>query len=167
MPNWCSNNLQITGTKEQIALLNKKLDECKGKSFFDIFGIPDAEAAGAGDDWYVYNLENYGCKWNCDAHVWDVDGDGTNLSISFDSPWGPPNKLFEGLTEEYTEVLAYYYEPGMAFCGRFQDGDDETYDIPGTVQEAMDTIPSDIDDFFNISEQIADREEEAAEDEDS
>jgi hypothetical protein len=165
MPNWCANSLQITGTKEQIAELETKLDDCKGKDFFNIFGIPDSDAAGAGDDWYAYNLENYGCKWNCTASSWDTEsGDGTTITISFDSPWAPPNKLFEAIADDYTEVLAYYYEPGMAFCGRFQDGYDECYDIPGTAEEARDTIPDDIDDFFCISEQIEDNEEDDEED---
>jgi len=160
MPNWCSNSLQITGTKEEITELFEKLEACKGQDFFDLF-VQNADEAGEKDDWYAYNLENYGCKWNCNANDWDVEsGDGTTISISFDSPWGPPNKLFEALTEKYTEVLAYYYEPGMAFCGSFWNGDEECYDIPDTAEEARDTIPSDIDDLFCISEQIADREAE-------
>ena len=164
MPNWCSNSLQITGTKEEIAELFEKLEACKGQDFFDLF-VQNAHEASADDDWYAYNLANYGCKWNCNANDWDVEsGDGTTITISFDSPWGPPDKLFEQLSQDYQSVLAYYYEPGMAFCGRFEDGFDNQYEIPGTAEEIRDTIPDDIDEMFCISEYAeeyaAEREEE-------
>ena len=164
MPNWCSNNLQITGTKEEIAELFGKLEACKGQDFFDLF-VQNADEAGEKDDWYAYNLANYGCKWNCNANDWDVEsGDGTTISISFDSPWCPPDKIFEQLYQEYESVLAYYYEPGMAFCGRFEDGFDNQYEIPGSSEEVRDTIPDDIDEMFSISEQMEDYEAENAED---
>ena len=167
MPNWCSNNLQITGTKEEIADIAAKLEACKGRDFFDLF-TRNAHEASADDDWYAYNLANYGCKWNCNANDWDVEsGDGTTISISFDSPWCPPDKIFEQLHQEYESVLAYYYEPGMAFCGRFEDGFDNQYEIPGSSEEVRDTIPDDIDEMFSISEQMEDYEAENAEDEDS
>lgn len=164
MPNWCSNNLQITGTKEEIADIAAKLEACKGQDFFDLF-TQNAHEASADDDWYAYNLANYGCKWNCNANDWDVEsGDGTTISISFDSPWCPPDKIFEQLSQEYESVLAYYYEPGMAFCGRFEDGFDNQYEIPGSSEEVRDTIPDDIDEMFSISEQMEDYEAENAED---
>ena len=164
MPNWCSNNLQITGTKEEIADIAAKLEACKGQDFFDLF-TRNAHEASADDDWYAYNLANYGCKWNCNANDWDVEsGDGTTISISFDSPWCPPDKIFEQLYQEYESVLAYYYEPGMAFCGRFEDGFDNQYEIPGSSEEVRDTIPDDIDEMFSISEQMEDYEAENAED---
>ncbi len=56
-----------------------------------------------------------------------------------DSPWGPPDKIFEQLSQDYQSVLAYYYEPGMAFCGRFEDGFDNQYEIPGSSEEVQDT----------------------------
>ena len=167
MPNWCSNNLQITGTKEEIADIAAKLEACKGQDFFDLF-TRNAHEASADDDWYAYNLANYGCKWNCNANDWDVEsGDGTTISISFDSPWCPPDKIFEQLSQEYESVLAYYYEPGMAFCGRFEDGFDNQYEIPSSSEEVRDTIPDDIDEMFSISEQMEDYEAENAENEDS
>ncbi len=160
MPNWCSNSLQITGTKKEIAELFEKLEACKGQNFFDLF-VQNAHEASADDDWYAYNLENYGCKWNCNANDWDVEsGDGTTITISFDSPWGPPDKLFEQLSQDYQSVLAYYYEPGMAFCGLFEDGFDNQYEIPGTAEEIRDAIPDDIDEMFCISEYASEREEE-------
>lgn len=168
MPNWCMNNLQITAKPEQINELTQALEKCEGEDFFDIF-VPNAEEAGEGDDWYGYNSATYGCKWNCKAYEWDVDGEGTTISISFDSPWGPPDALFNTISDRFESVVAYYYEPGMAFCGKFHDGYDETYEIPSSADEIRDQIPAELDEFFNISEQAAEWEAENQEeyDEDS
>jgi hypothetical protein len=163
MPNWCVNNLQLTGTVEQIDSIKQKLDACEGKDFFDVF-VPNAEHAGQGDGerWYGYNLENYGCKWNCNTFDYEVDGEGTNITIRFDSPWGPPIALFETIyNEQELGVLAYYEESGMAFCGRWEDGSDEYYEYSGmSADEIEDEIPDDINEMFSISEYRREWEEE-------
>ena len=164
MPNWCSNNLQITATESEIKEIKEALDKSEGKEFFDIF-VPSAEQAGKGEEWYAYNVEVYGFKWNCDTMSWDVDSEGTTITISFDSPWSPPSQLYETLAERYQSVVAYYYEPGMAFCGKFVDGFDETFEIPGSAEEVRESIPTDIDDMFSISEYMEENEWNEDEDE--
>jgi hypothetical protein len=37
MPNWCSNSIEIQGTKEQINKFVSFLDEKNGKDWFDFF----------------------------------------------------------------------------------------------------------------------------------
>jgi hypothetical protein len=167
MPNWCANSLQISGTEQQIADIAHRLDESSGEDFFDIF-VDNAEKAGKDEEWYSYNLEAYGCKWNCTASSWDVDGDGTNITINFDSPWGPPIKFYQSLYEVHKlGVLAYYYEPGMCFAGVFEDGDDDFYDYSGMNSiEIAEQIRDDLDEMFCISEQVAEYEEEEAQEED-
>lgn len=166
MPNWCSNSLQITSTPENIATLKQKLEECKGKEFFDIF-VQNAEQAGKGEDWYAYNQETYGCKWNCDANDWDDrDGDGQSLTISFDSPWGPPLNLYETIArQDGFSVYATYYEPGMAFCGEWHDFSDDYYEFSGADSTTIrDFVPEHIDEMYCIGEQMAEYEAENAED---
>lgn len=169
MPNWCVNNLQLSGTTDQIAKIQRKLDECNGKDFFDIF-VPNAEQAGQadGESWYGYNLEKYGCKWNCTAMQWDVDGEGTNITINFDSPWGPPNRLYEELySNQQLGVLAYYEESGMTFCGRWEDGEDDYYEYGGLSADEIDEqIPDDINGMFSISEYRREWEEQEEDEED-
>ena len=163
MPNWCYNNVQILAEPHEIQRIKNSLDNCKGKNFFDIF-VPNAEQAGQGDGekWYGYNIGTYGCKWNCDAYQYDVDGEGTTISISFDSPWSPPIALYEIIYHELNyNVLAYYDECGMAFCGRYEDGDDYYYDYSGmSAEEIEDMIPDDINEFFELSERQRQYEEE-------
>ena len=72
MPNWCSNSIEITSSKEKIDEFEKFLNEKDGKSWFDFFVEPVAEDD---ENWYQHNLDKYGCKWNCDAQDWTREGD--------------------------------------------------------------------------------------------
>jgi hypothetical protein len=57
-----------------------------------------------------------------------------------------------------------YYEPGMAYCGVWEDGNDDYYDLSEmNSQEVEDSIPSELDEAFGISETM--REYEAEEQE--
>ena len=166
MPNWCLNTLQITGSAEQIKEIEQKLEATNGEDFFDIF-IKNAKDAGKEEEWYSYNLEHYGCKWNCTASMWDVDsGDGTTISISFDSPWAPPIALLERIEQTPgLSVFAQYYEPGMGFCGQYSEGNDDYYDYSGmSADEVEESIPAELDEAFSITEQMREWEEENAED---
>ena len=63
-------------------------------------------------------------------------------------------------------MLAYYYEPGMGFCGMFAEGFDDYFEIGDMSAEAVaDLLPNVLDAMFNISEDIAMWEEENAEEE--
>jgi hypothetical protein len=62
-------------------------------------------------------------------------------------------------------IKAYYYEPGMAFCGIWNDGEYESYKIPMTSDEVADKIPAAIDEMFNIVGRMEEWEEETAEEE--
>jgi len=162
MPNWCMNSLQITGSAEQIKEIEAKLEESGGKEFFDIF-VKNAKDAGQEEEWYAYNHEHYGCKWNCDASSWDVDsGDGTTITISFDSPWGPPMAIFEKIQETPgLSVLAQYYEPGMGFIGEYNDGSDNYYDYGGcTSEDIYDHVPAELVDSWGLYEQMVEYEAE-------
>ena len=68
MPNWCSNSIEIQGTKEQINKFVSFLDEKNGKDWFDFFKPTPTELKEEG--WYEWNVENWGTKWNCDAQDW-------------------------------------------------------------------------------------------------
>jgi hypothetical protein len=62
-------------------------------------------------------------------------------------------------------IKAFYEEPGMAFCGMVtgdEDGfDDEYYEYGGETSETVrDVIGEELDDYFGISEQMAQYEEE-------
>ena len=58
-------------------------------------------------------------------------------------------------------VEGMYYEPGMAFAGIWEDGNDEYYELGGmnSTQVASD-IPSQLDECFMISESMREWEED-------
>lgn len=155
MPNWCMNSVtfghedpaEITRMKE--AFLNDRL-----LSEF----VPNPAGDNA-EDWYSFNISNWGTKWDTGGS--DISALETNsITLLFDTAWSPPIAFYEALVEDGWEVHGYYYEPGMNFCGRFDNGIDDYFEIPATSDEVIEEIPSDIDECFSISEQMADRESE-------
>lgn len=165
MPNWCSNNVKISGSKEQIDELEKFLTETEGKNWFDFFVEPVEKAVDAENpDWYAYNTENYGCKWNCDAQDWYRDGD--TISFWFDSPWAPPIALYQSIynRDDGYMVYAEYCEEGLCFVGRFEDGEEEYYEFNNGIED-LDDIPEDLVENWNLRESLESWEEE--EDEES
>jgi hypothetical protein len=133
MPNWCENNLEITGDIKEIKKFKK---QAKAKetdlSFKNFIPMPKKlentqspadkpnkeliKKYGA-DNWYDWNIKNWGTKWDTEAELTDSGADF--LWYYFDTAWSPPTewlkqtcKLFKKLSFELK-----YDEPGMGFCG--------------------------------------------------
>tara|TARA_R110000851_G_scaffold57648_1_gene134250 strand:+ start:685 stop:1137 length:453 start_codon:yes stop_codon:yes gene_type:complete len=145
MPNWCSNEVQIDGTKEDIA---KFKEECftdhKGESVLDFSKIlpePDydkpkkdgthnngvqTELHSVMPDWWTWRNDNWGTKWNL---VPNHDGDLTAyltvedgedfIQLEFDTAWSPPNGIYEAITEKYQDLSInwFYREDGVQMAG--------------------------------------------------
>ncbi len=188
MPNWCSNTFELIGPKEKIQEFEKFLDDNNGKDWFNFFAPCPDELKNVGDvnfhqepnekliekygyaDWYSFGIGEWGCKWNCDAQDWQVDEHADFLIIKFwfDSPWGPPTELYQNIyNNKYGEdynVFAEWHEEGMAFVGRFEDGEVENYEY--TDLDSLDFIPDELLENWNIREMLEDRAEWEDEDED-
>lgn len=54
-------------------------------------------------------------------------------------------------------VQAYYWEPGCAFAGRWEDGEEETYEVT-SIKDAQ-RLPADIEHAFDIVRQMEEWEE--------
>ena len=133
MPNWCENNMKVTGdgkdlTEIRDALLNKD-DEV---GFLD-FCKPEPKFEGE-NDWYEWRNRNWGTKWEIartdskDAtwctFVSEVkrEGDGrVTFTASFGTAWSPPTQALESLVERYPDIHIelQFHEPGMGFVGRW------------------------------------------------
>lgn len=146
MPNWCSNIVTVSRNRERIDALESFLIEREGKDFFDFFVDPRDESK---DGWYSYNIENYGCKWNCDTSNWNRTSD-TSIEISFESPWSPPIQLYENMLTGDYDVYAEYYECGMGFVGRFDNGFDESWEY----LEDLNSVPEDLIESWNLREEV-------------
>ena len=188
MPNWCNNS--ITLRHKDSAMVQRAQEALdRGQLLQEFFPCPqdliDTVAGFPGEDeraaheaqekrnlelyghknWYDWNVANWGTKW-------DVGGDGqtdridpNTLQASFDSAWAPPCPAYEKLAALGFEIEAYYNEPGMAFCGKVTaDGDDffdDYYEYSGETSETVrDVIGAELDDYFNISENMVLYEDE-------
>ena len=63
MPNWCENELLIAGPEDEV---NKFIETSKKGDDFAIFEnhIPTPNLEN--DGWYMWRLNNWGCKWDVD-----------------------------------------------------------------------------------------------------
>ncbi len=72
------------------------------------------------DNWYSWQVQFWGVKWNVDNSELDpvIMDDGKEVSYSFNSPWGPPDKWIPVCAKHYQlEITLTYCEPGCDFCG--------------------------------------------------
>lgn len=185
MPNWCSNHITVRGSQQrEIQRLAEAFRE--GKFCDAVIPVPEdlqitAGYLGDGDaqtelerktadnvdkhgfgNWYEFCTGRWGTKWDVgDEHSIDLHEDGLGFVATFESAWSPPIGVYEALDEQGFEVSAFYYEPGMAYCGRWELGADDYYEIGGqTADEVEATIPSDIDECFGITDNMREWEEE-------
>ena len=112
-------------------------------------------------NWYDWRVAHWSTKWDVGSEDDTADIEDGELTLVFDSAWGPPIGAYEALEDVCGfEVEAYYYEPGMAFCGTWSGGADNCIDIPSTSAEAEKVIPVAIDEMFDIVNSMAMWEEE-------
>ena len=185
MPNWCNNTLRIRHEDPaMIERARKAFDE--GRFLQEFIPCPkdltDTVSGSMGEDqreaheaqqaanlekygyanWYDFQVAQWGTKWDIgagDGHT--AEQDANNVVFNFDSAWSPPLAAYTKLMEQGFEILAYYFEPGMAFAGRWEDGCDDYYEYGGmTSEQIADELPDDLDGVFGISEQVAEWEAE-------
>jgi hypothetical protein len=112
-------------------------------------------------DWYNFCVNEWGTKWDVGDGQGIQTWDDHELIVYFDSAWSPPIAAYEKLLDLGFTVYATYYEPGCAFAGIFEDGNDDHYDLSemdsGDVQQQL---PPELDDAFGISESMAEYEAE-------
>jgi hypothetical protein len=112
-----------------------------------------------GEDWYQWQCNNWGTKWDFgkDEYTDPATIENDKVVVSFNSAWSPPIQFYEKLVELDYNVRATYFEPGMAFCGIWDNGIDNYVDYGG-VDNAEDVIPValwnefSMDDFFEMME---------------
>ena len=147
MPNWCHNRVTFSADNEQDVAKLKSIFESAtpfneiipapdwkntpnskgelpvykemkspktGEVFWATYDFPD----GTNDDrWYHWNISNWGVKWDISAQEVD-DYDGF-IRLEFDTPWGPPDEIYNRLVEMFPDVsISWFFdEPGMQFAG--------------------------------------------------
>jgi len=184
MPNWCNNTVEIYHEDpvmiERVrrafnegALLNEFIPVPQDLRD-TVAGFPGEDAQSAHlaqidcnislygyKDWYDFCVNEWGTKWDIGADgepAQDIPG---GLMLVFDSAWSPPLGAYEKLIDMGFQIRAMYSEPGMAFAGIWDNGDDDFYDYSGMNSEQIaETLPEVLDEGFGISESAAMWEEE-------
>ena len=185
MPNWCNNNLTLT--HDDTLMIERATKAFIDSRLLDEFipippdlhivagrvGDPEEQKAleqkeldnkvtHGYKNWYDFCVNEWGTKWDIggdDSMVTKLDSN--SVRMSFDSAWAPPTAAYERLLDLGFGVKAYYYEPGMAFCGVFDADGDEGYNLSDmTSDQVKDEIPEDLDEMFAISETMAEYEDE-------
>ena len=184
MPNWCNNSVEIVGPREKIrALWDKANSGDDNQSLLNALypmpsDISDSEESVM-PGWWQWRVDNWGTKWDVGLegleYEEDEDGNfdnGTGVPYAritgwFDSAWAPPVGAMShyGVRNEDVKITLDYNEPGMAFVGRYtiEEGveDDDYYEYTDATSETVrDIIGEDMDDFWNISEQMSEWEED-------
>jgi hypothetical protein len=182
MPNWCNNTVELKNTREKVEQFENFLNDNEGKNWFDFFAPCPQELLDVGDvdpkkindeliekygasDWYTWSVNNWGCKWNCDAQSWHVEEaeDGKFvIKFWFDSPWGPPEALYELINDPVDlngwSVYAEWNEEGMQFVGYFDEGFGDTYEYSDVA--SLDDVPEFLVENWNLRENLEQWEED-------
>lgn len=160
MPNWCLNKLTVS--HDDPAMMERFVKAYnEGKLCNEFVPLPE----DIGDDWYGWCVDNWGTKWDVGADVGTekeeryglkatvVDNEAT---VSFDSAWAPPVPVYHELVELGYRVHASYFEPGMGFCGIYNDGHDNYIEYTD-----HDMIPVAIWNEYNLDEFFEETEADA------
>ena len=187
MPNWCDNQVTITGPNSVIDKIEKIVNEEKDAGGLLNFFYPmpkelrDTTADGTErknllkkyghSDWYGWATDNWSTKWDI-VEFYGANRQGDTISFAFSSAWSPPIGAYENFLakNEDCSLKAYYYEGGCDFMGEWDNGSDDCYapsDFKSTDDFWNDGVGSTLDDMFNITESMAEYEaEQEAEKED-
>ena len=191
MPNWCNNSVEIY--HDDPKMIERVRTAFNGEGLLQEFipvpedlrnivagSVPVAEEEAhklkeefnrmtyGYTNWYDYCVNEWGTKWDIGADgnpAQDIPG---GLMLGFESAWAPPTAAYEKLQAMGFRITAMYYEPGMAFAGVWDNGDDDYYEYGGmSSTEIAETLPAELDEAFNISEDVAQWEAENAEEEEN
>jgi len=141
MPNWCNNNITISGDEGTIRTLTAVLkslktddEEQSSDVFKSLIGLPQHMSDGDyKEKWYDTNIGWFGTKWDIsyDEHAFTF----TKNEITFfcETAWSPPIPFLQNLCEMYkVNANLFYSEGGVGFSGEttftWNDGELDVYD---------------------------------------
>ena len=150
MPNWCENQVRISGPVDKIYDMAKAMER---EELLEHLVPVEGNNLDRTSAW--------GTKWDIsDVHMEHKVEDGV-IEASFMTAWGPPDMAFVtylGNNDDVT-IENYFYEPGMAFAGI----DSEMVELPeksDADEWEDDPMLKQIDDMFCIRENMAEWENE-------
>jgi len=159
MPNWCNNEIEITGSKEAIDGIMKIILDGNDDSIMEdgemnwygkkglagtiacpnLFSVlmPEPDGYESKDGW---QRDMWGTKWDVSACVMSRDGD--TISIGCQTAWSPAGGVYQHIIENHeVSLVCRYEESGMEFMGEWRGeweeggtGEGAFYDEEYTLQ---------------------------------
>jgi hypothetical protein len=153
MPNWCENSLTVRGPKKALDAFKETLNTAGEDGEKTVFSfhqtVPQpkdilkgnvtmeamAEAQEKGvDNWYNWNITNWGTKWDaCEA---DVDVEAKKVNIHFQTAWSPPKEWMVAASKKFPELT---FELACCECGGNYFGTISV--LNGVLDEDINEIP--------------------------
>lgn len=178
MPNWCSNGLVLTHHNPK--MIQRVVDKAATGLLGEFIPCPqelvDTVSGSYGEDdkqlaleaqqasnrakygfptWYEWSIHHWGTKWDVTADTCERVDENT-VHLSFDSAWAPPIDAFRTLETLGFNVQAFYNEPGMCYCGIYENGVDESIEYgSATADTVREVVGERLDNYFAISENMA------------
>ena len=135
MPNWCMNSVEITGDVETLEAIKRCAEH---DSLLE-------KLAPIGEWDYGKAVETWGTKWDVSDVDCHLDPDKNTLYLNFSSAWSPPVDAYQKGEENHDiRITAHYYECGLMFAGKYEDGADFEYSLDFDNEDWKDDIPDDI-----------------------
>lgn len=142
MPNWCSNYLRIEGKPKDLNKMLKQIEITESeatsdypKSIFSCQRVIPQPTTLVGDEWYEWNIANWGSKWDlCDVEFLDSEDSWEEgiVQFSFNTAWSPTTQIITALAKEHKKLsfTYHYYEGGSDYWGQhfFKKGEEVSYD---------------------------------------
>lgn len=121
MPNWCQNEITVSGDEKKVKEFIKFVSSKKSKFDFNkIYPMPkELEGTVSGseslksddqkansklwkikygaDNWYDWKIIHWGTKWELDPDYVEVVDEGCYVEYRFDTAWSPPLGILEKL----------------------------------------------------------------------
>jgi len=149
LPNWCSNDVTLWNPDpEKIKGLEKELRKENPEPFQYLYPRPET----ADDDWYSWNIENWGTKWDVSVYNFDVL-DENNIVLSFDSAWSPPIELYQYLEDNGWNVDALYHEPGLSFVGTYYNEQQNHIEYDFENENWRDSVTEEMIEYAGLEEE--------------
>lgn len=136
MPNWCQNEITISGSKEKIDEIEKAISNQNNVEGLLHFLKP----IRSDDSGIDIRYRVWGTKWEVDVHHYDRH-DPNGIDIAFDSAWSPPLQAYaKGEKTHGIKIEATYYESGMSFIGSYETDDIKYYEFPWGEFQKLDDL---------------------------
>lgn len=110
-------------------------------------------------DAYEFCIGEWGCSRDIDSTFLKSEVIDGVAVLEFDTRLNPPFDVYDRLVELGFDVVAYYYEPRIGYCGIWDNGLDDFIDISrysSTVVRSL--IDPELDSMFGIVKKIEETE---------